>query len=241
MAATGRHAPDSSGLQYVPPDPWSQEKQVASAGYESKLAPSQYYHTGLIPTDAETAPYKEAVNTNYPPPPPPPFQLPSEPDPEPRSWWRRHRKAAIIGACVLLVIIVAAVVGGVVGSRKSSDGSNNSQSSNAPDTNNSNNTTTDKPNPAPKVDQNIIRPNSRLAVAGFRVGAPGEDRFNIRLFYQGQDNLVRYSTFQNQFNWSKPAVAGVDAISGTSLAAAANIQYDPVSTTGHECHEIPNQ
>lgn len=223
MATTNGHAPDSSGLQHVGQDPWSQEKQVAVFGSAPQVAPSHDYNAGLIPTTDVLTFYKDSAS----------ILLSSPQGQDSRGWWRRHRRAAIFTACVVLVcIIVGGVVGGVLGSRKSSGSAGEGKDdSNAPDGNDSKNpnNSSNPNNPTPNVRPNLIRPNSRLSVAGFRVGAAGEDMFNIRLFYQGQDDLVRYSTFKSQFNWSKPAVAGLDAIPGTPLAACANIQYDPVS------------
>lgn len=224
MAATDGQAPDNSGPQQVAQDPWSQEKQVTSEGNALQLAASHYYNTGFIPTATGGVLYKDSPNVPLAPP-----------DQDSRSWWRRHKRAVIITASVALVcIIVGAVVGGVVGSKRSS-GNSVDGSSNTPDTNSFNNTN----NPPPTVNQNLIRPNSRLPVAGFRIGAPGKDRFNIRLFYQGQDNLVRYSSFSSQFNWSKPTVVGLDTIPGTPLAACENIHFEPVISQISQTHQIP--
>ncbi|KAK4215527.1 hypothetical protein QBC37DRAFT_247056, partial [Rhypophila decipiens] len=141
---------------------------------------------------------------------------------------RRYRKKIyIISALVVICIIVAAVVGGVVGTRKSSDSQSAGGDTNGPSDTSSDTTTSGNTN-KPEVNPTLIRPNSRLSVAGWRAGSGADQRFNIRLFYQGGDNVVRYSAFSSQFNWSQPTVAGIEAIPGGALAACANIHYDPV-------------
>ncbi|EON95656.1 hypothetical protein UCRPA7_8793 [Phaeoacremonium minimum UCRPA7] len=69
----------------------------------------------------------------------------------------------------------------------------------------------------------MIQPNSALAVTGWRFGTD----FAIRLFYQGPDDLIRYSAYDTVFaNWSAPRVLSVKASSNTSLSTSI-IWWEP--------------
>lgn len=216
--------PDGSGAGLHPVvDGWEEEKQVVRVD-----APEPYDHhpAGLIPVITPQITLLNAhelgerdFNQNHKGPE---SVFPEEGD-STGTWFKRNRrKILIISAVALVYIIAAAVVGGVLGSKRNSGSQSSSSNSNGTPSN----TTTEGPKPT--VNPTLVRPNSRLSAAGWR-GAEG--RSNIRLFYQGEDDLVRYSSFGSNFNWSQPTVAGLEAISGSSLAACANIHANPVSSS----------
>jgi len=115
-----------------------------------------------------------------------------------RLWWA-------IGGAIAVLVIVGAVVGGVVGSRK-----NNS----------------DSPGSEPGETLKSVRPNSRLAVTGYR----GNGDFRARLFYQGPDNVLRSSDFSSVTqSWTKPMELGdLAPIAKTPLGAATWMKVTPV-------------
>lgn len=109
-----------------------------------------------------------------------------------------------VGAA-LLSLILGGVIGGLIGWKVTA---NNSIASNS--------TSGDSFNGASKT----IRQNSPLAVTGYRIDSDPAN-FNIRLFFQGPDDLLRYSNLDTIYNrWSAPQVINVTAKSGTPIAVS---------------------
>lgn len=116
---------------------------------------------------------------------------------------RRRRRWIWIGLAVTAVLVVGAVVGGIVGSRAAANASS--------------------PKAAPAVALKNIRPNSRMAATGWREGSA----YHLRLYYQGPDQMLRYSnTTSGAPAWTEPVL--LDSLrtpprANTSLAAAVDI------------------
>lgn len=136
-----------------------------------------------------------------------------------RLWW-------IIGGVVVVAVIIGAVVGGVVGSRNSHKGSSSSSSSSSP-----------SPSPSPPNNPpsssghnetvEAIQPGSSLAVTGSR----GNGDFSIRLFYQGRDNVLRFSDYASVSDkWASPVkLDDLAPKAKTPLAAGTWLYVLPVS------------
>ncbi|KAH6653345.1 hypothetical protein BKA67DRAFT_569236 [Truncatella angustata] len=116
----------------------------------------------------------------------------------------------VVGAVAILVVL-GAVLGGVLGSRAAKS-STSSDVSGASGNSTTNSTLTN------------IRSSSRLAVSGWRDGSV----YRIRLFYQGQDQRLRMSTYaSNESSWSDPiSLTGLEYAAGddTPLAASDSVQ-----------------
>lgn len=128
---------------------------------------------------------------------------------------KRSRKTLwIIVGVIAVLVIIGAVVGGVLGSRAAKSNSGSSAATNS--TTNSTELTN-------------IRSTSRLAVTGWRDG----DNYRIRLFYQGQDQKLRMSTYaSNETSWSDSiTLTGLEytASDNTALAASVSVESDVVS------------
>lgn len=132
---------------------------------------------------------------------------------------RRRRRFILIGVVVGVVVIIAVVVGGVLGSRAANKSKSTSSSDTAPQNGSGSNTTTSSP---ASIDK-----KSRIAVTGWREGSA----YSVRLFYQGQDDVVRmlnYSSATGQ--WSAPlALSSVPAKKESPLAAGTYLGNQPVS------------
>ncbi|KAK8054824.1 hypothetical protein PG993_000051 [Apiospora rasikravindrae] len=150
----------------------------------------------------------------------------------------RRRLWIILGVIAAVLIVIGAVLGGVLGSRAANASYLNSQSSSSPegdgDTADGNSGNDTAP---PSTPLKYIRPGSSLAVTGWR---DGQD-YHIRLFYQGPDQLLRYSNFSSNEDggWSvrRPTLldqmerkAGVN----TSLAAATSVESKEIVRRGEE-------
>lgn len=131
-----------------------------------------------------------------------------------------HRKAGgapqrwlFVGVAVLIAIL-AGTIGGIIGWKVTESQNSNSLGS-------GNDTS---PAPVGQPGSNgaattgaakTILKNSALSVTGYRYGAD----FNIKLFYQGPDNQLRYSVFDTVFsNWSMPQALLNNAAAGTPIA-----------------------
>ncbi|KAK8097474.1 hypothetical protein PG984_016613 [Apiospora sp. TS-2023a] len=128
----------------------------------------------------------------------------------------RRRLWIILGAIAFVVVVVGAAVGGVLGSRAARPPPSNTPSDQV-GANSSNSTT-------PLA---TIRFGSRLAVTGWRDGSGGN--WYIRLFYQGPDQLLRYSNISSlETGWNKnPTLLDkmeYKAKPNTSLAAATSVE-----------------
>ncbi|KAK8084122.1 hypothetical protein PG996_002903 [Apiospora saccharicola] len=129
----------------------------------------------------------------------------------------RRRLWIILGAIAFVVVVVGAAVGGVLGSRAARPPRSNTPNGGQVGANSSNSTTPLK----------TIRPGSRLAVTGWRDGSSGE--WYIRLFYQGPDQLLRYSNVSSmETGWNKNSTLldemEYKAKPNTSLAAATSVE-----------------
>jgi hypothetical protein len=121
-----------------------------------------------------------------------------------------RRPLCILGVIALVLVIVGAVTGAVLGTRKHSNGADVAPNSPTPTANGTaahpatSRTSTAQPTTmnAPSVNTNIIKKSSALSVSGERNG----DDFTIRLYYQGDDSVIRVSIFDSKSgNWSGPA------------------------------------
>ncbi|KAK8043905.1 hypothetical protein PG994_012743 [Apiospora phragmitis] len=137
----------------------------------------------------------------------------------------RRRLWVILGVISAIVIIVAAVLGGVLGSRaaNTSDTESNASSGDGEGDTAAGNSGNDTALPSAPL--KYVRPGSSLAVTGWREGTA----YHIRLFYQGPDQLLRYSNYTStEPGWTKQPTlldqleykAGVN----TSLAAATSME-----------------
>lgn len=127
----------------------------------------------------------------------------------------------LLGGAVLIAII-AGVIGGVVGWKVTEN--NNGSRASSPSTTSpatSNNTDTGSNGESGSSDSliaganNTIRANSALAVTGWRYGSD----FAIRLFYQGPDDVIRFSGYDTLFgNWTIARALDVEATSKSPLA-----------------------
>ncbi|KAI1770526.1 hypothetical protein F4818DRAFT_446141 [Hypoxylon cercidicola] len=141
----------------------------------------------------------------------------------------RRRLYMLIAISVL--VLVGAAAGGVVGglSRRNRDASSEASTA-VPDP-------TTKPTlggsislsttttPTPTATLQSLRPNSRLAVTGWRV----DMGFNIRLFYQDRKDNIRFSDYSSdEGSWSSPnKVAATDVMPGTPIGAGTYLVFDP--------------
>ncbi|KAK8036560.1 hypothetical protein PG991_001697 [Apiospora marii] len=141
----------------------------------------------------------------------------------------RKRLWIILGVIAAILVIIGAVLGGVLGTRASNTG-NSSDSSSSPgdgDTAAGNQGNDTAP---PATPLKSVRPGSRLAVTGWREGAG----YHIRLFYQGPDQRLRYSTFASTEpdGWdAHPTLLDqleYPAADNTSLAAATSVESKEV-------------
>ncbi|KAK7923607.1 hypothetical protein PG985_007678 [Apiospora marii] len=146
---------------------------------------------------------------------------PAEATPAAAARPNRRRLWIILGAIAAVAIVAGAAVGGVLGGRaaraassvsEEQVGTGSSSSSNG----NSGESTTPRKN---------IRPGSRLAVTGWREYSA----YHIRLFYQGPDQLLRFSNRSSmEPGWhDTPTLLDemeYKARPNTSLAAAASVE-----------------
>lgn len=125
---------------------------------------------------------------------------------------RRQQKWWMVGAAVLIAVI-AGLIGGIVGWKVTE----NKNHSSAAATSNGTSPGASSDSDSIAGASRMIQPNSALAVTGWRFGTD----FAIRLFYQGPDDLIRFSSYDTVFaNWSAPRVLDVDAASGTPLSVS---------------------
>lgn len=202
-------ASDAEGLQ---PVPYQDEPKPYNQNAAAVLVPGTYYGgQDTTSPGAHTAALSNYDGQTYNTGPPA----------EATTKSTGNKKALWIAIGVLVVlVIVGAVLGGVLGSRaaksSSSDGSDPTSSGNST----SNSTTLTN-----------IRSMSRLSVTGWRDGS----NYRIRLFYQGQDQKLRMSTYaSNESSWSDPiALTGLEyaAADNTALAASTTVENSPVSFT----------
>ena len=114
----------------------------------------------------------------------------------PREFW--------LALAVLLLVITAAVLGGVLGSRKPKAGPVATATATVTAT-------------APTSTPTSISAKSKLAVTGWRTG----EEYSIRLFFQGPDDLLRYSAYESTSgSWAEPVVS-VKASPGSAIGATA--------------------
>lgn len=138
----------------------------------------------------------------------------------------RRGRLILIGIGIFILIVVAAVVGGVVGSRRSdtisSTAISNTPTSSTPTSSSSSPTST-------ITSSRPIQSNAGLAVAGWRTQT---DFFTLRVFYQDQDNSLRFSEYNSDgAGWGKSTkVDREDVLTNTSMGATAILTMNPVST-----------
>ncbi|KAI1874221.1 uncharacterized protein JN550_002800 [Neoarthrinium moseri] len=116
---------------------------------------------------------------------------------------RRKRRIFCIGTTIFVVIVLGAVLGGVLGSRSArnstSPSSNSTTSGASPTASGSGSTNTAAASPT------SIKSNSRMTVSGYRNSRM--TNFTQRLFFQGQDNVLRYvDKTSGGSGWSEPVV-----------------------------------
>lgn len=137
---------------------------------------------------------------------------------------KRSKKALwiIVGLVAAVLVIIAAVVGGVLGSRASHSSSTSDDSQQTGGGGGNSNSTTNS-----TVLANI-RPNSRLAATGWH----DNGNYRIRLYYQGPDQKLRFSSFSsNETTWESPVLlTGLEYAAGnnTKLAAGLSLESLPV-------------
>ncbi|KAK8126926.1 uncharacterized protein PG998_002685 [Apiospora kogelbergensis] len=140
----------------------------------------------------------------------------------------RRRLWIILGALAAVIVVVGAVVGGVVGSRAAQSPSSSGSSADKEGANTGNGGSNDT-TPATAPLKNI-RPGSRLAVTGWREGAG----YHVRLFYQGPDQQLRYSTYSSTdpaWNGQPTLLDQMEHKPGVnaSLAAATSVESKDIT------------
>ena len=138
---------------------------------------------------------------------------PATPKPNRRRLW------IILGGIAALVVVLGAVLGGVLGSRaarSSSTVSEDQVGAGGSSSGGAGNSTEPR---------RTIRPGSSLAVTGWREGSG----YHIRLFYQGPDQVLRFSNCSStEAGWNKqPTLLDemeYKAKPNTSLAAATSVE-----------------
>ncbi|KAH8895493.1 hypothetical protein GQ53DRAFT_856145 [Thozetella sp. PMI_491] len=130
---------------------------------------------------------------------------------------RRNRPRSVLLASAALIAVVSGLLGGIVGWQVTTSKTSSAAPAPAPSSNST--------IPPSGAGLNItagasktIRANSSLAVAGWRTGPD----FQIRLFYQGPDDRLRFNIFDTAIGaWGKPNVLDniKAAASNTPLAA----------------------
>ncbi|KAI1388184.1 uncharacterized protein F4822DRAFT_443340 [Hypoxylon trugodes] len=140
--------------------------------------------------------------------------------PEPTHWNKSRRRLIIIAVAASLVVIGAAI-GGVLGGLASRDHNNNTGET----------PTSPAPTATATATLQSLRPNSKLAVAGWR--ASGGLGFKIRLFYQDRNDTLRFSEFSSDGGgWSASnKVSSSQVLPGTSIGASASVWDNPDGTT----------
>lgn len=143
--------------------------------------------------------------------------LPIEKGPRKGLWW-------IVGGVVLVLVIVSAVVGGVIGSRTAG---NRESESNPSSSASASVSSTESATPKTTAALKSIRPNSNLAVTGYR----GNGDFRARLFYSGPDNVLRHSDYNSASDaWTSPAALdNLAPIAKSPIAASTFLNPSPVS------------
>ncbi|KAK7941601.1 uncharacterized protein PG986_013988 [Apiospora aurea] len=141
----------------------------------------------------------------------------------------RRRVWIILGVIAAILTIIGAVLGGVLGSRAANSSSSNTQPSSSSGDGDGDTAAGNSGNDTapPSAPLRSIRPGSALAVTGWRDGPD----FHIRLFYQGPDQLLRYSNFSSREDggWGARRPVLLDQLEhkaavNTSLAAAASVE-----------------
>ncbi|KAH8668944.1 hypothetical protein BX600DRAFT_510995 [Xylariales sp. PMI_506] len=136
-----------------------------------------------------------------------------------RKWW------IIGGVAVAIVVILGAVLGGVLGSRaaKNSSSAADSSSSSSSSSGGGGNSTSS----GNSTSLTNLRSLSHLAATGWR----NEGHYRIRVFYQGPDGLLRYSSYaSNESSWDEPVALGnlaYTAANDTPLAASISMEGAP--------------
>ncbi|KAI8954391.1 hypothetical protein F4801DRAFT_587499 [Xylaria longipes] len=135
----------------------------------------------------------------------------------PKFFKGRYGRLILVGVGIFIVVIVASVVGGVIGSR-GSDSVSSTPKSGSPTPSSSSPTSTLTPS-------RPLQSNSGLAVAGWRTG----DFFNLRVFYQDQDDGLRFSDYRSDGSgWGNSIKVEREAVlSNTTLGATAILEWNP--------------
>lgn len=152
----------------------------------------------------------------------------------------KSRRRLYILIVVLVLALIGAIVGGVVGglSRRNHDASSE-ESTSIPVTSvasdsptktvvvDSSTSSTISSTPTPTATLQSLRPNSKLAVTGWRA----DGGFNIRLFYQDRKDNLRFSEYSSdEDSWSSSnKVLATDVMSGTPIGVGTHVPVDPVS------------
>ncbi|KAI0971465.1 hypothetical protein F4678DRAFT_85102 [Xylaria arbuscula] len=136
-----------------------------------------------------------------------------------KSFKGRHGRLILIGIGILILIVVGAVVGGVVGSRRS-DSVSSTATPGTPTSPSSSSPTSAVTSSRP------IQSNSGLAVAGWRTQ---NDYFDFRVFYQDQDDDLRFSEYQSDgAGWGNSTkVDREDVMLNTTLGATVILEMNP--------------
>ncbi|KAI4868175.1 hypothetical protein F4820DRAFT_151811 [Hypoxylon rubiginosum] len=150
----------------------------------------------------------------------------------------KSRRRLYILIVVLVLALIGAIVGGVVGglSRRNHDASSE-ESTSIPVTSvasdsptktvvvDSSTSSTISSTPTPTATLQSLRPNSKLAVTGWRA----DGGFNIRLFYQDRKDNLRFSEYSSdEDSWSSSnKVLATDVMSGTPIGVGTHVPVDP--------------
>ncbi|KAI8960761.1 hypothetical protein F5Y11DRAFT_349181 [Daldinia sp. FL1419] len=129
-----------------------------------------------------------------------------------------------VGGAILLLLGIGATLGGIMGSRAHWSVSYDQIDSNTT----SNGTTSSSPSPPKSTPTQSIKVGSRLAVTGYRT----DTDYSIRLFFQDQDNQIRFLDKEKaSANWTKTTALDTlpyEPMENGSIAAGSYLFPDPV-------------
>ncbi|KAI6093477.1 hypothetical protein F4821DRAFT_220702 [Hypoxylon rubiginosum] len=152
----------------------------------------------------------------------------------PSSSWPKERETPVkkdikvqrwvlwtVGGIILILVIIGAVLGGILGTRRSNSYDDNGA---IPSNSTSNETTPDSTSSTPVQS---IKVGSKLAVTGYRT----KTDYSIRLFYQDQNNQLRFMDKENVgANWTEPTLLDTlpyEPMAGGAIAAGAYMYGNP--------------
>ncbi|KAI1765282.1 hypothetical protein GGR53DRAFT_490534 [Hypoxylon sp. FL1150] len=222
LARSQDHLPSQEQL----PHPWTgpSANQYYGQSYQTLPSPQASGYSGDNPTDPSVLIASNAGSHHLNP----------QATTTPSSSFLKERESPIkkdvkvkrwvlwtVGGIILILVTIGAVLGGILGTRRSS---NNDDNAAIPSNSTSNETT---PDSTSSTSVQSIRAGSKLAVTGYRT----KTDYSIRLFYQDQNNQLRFIDKENvSANWTEPTVLDnlpFEPMTGGAIAAGAYMYDNP--------------